>query len=56
MKNVVAFLEQYAEWLALGVAAIFFLFVVWGYVISPTAVRVKVGAGGTDAGGRGTRR
>lgn len=42
MKKVVAFLEQYAEWLALGVAAIFFLFVVWGYVISPTAVKVQV--------------
>ena len=42
MKKVVAFLEQYAEWLALGVAAIFFLFVVWGYVISPTALKVKV--------------
>src|SRR3954469_15728197 len=42
MKKVVAFLEQYAEWLALGVAAVFFLFVVWGYVISPSAVKVKV--------------
>lgn len=42
MKKVVAFLEQYAEWLALGVAAIFFLFVVWGFVINPTAVKVKV--------------
>jgi hypothetical protein len=42
MKKVVAFLEQYAEWVALGVAAIFLLFVVWGYVISPTAVKVQV--------------
>src|SRR4051812_37870775 len=42
MQKVVAFLEKYAEWLALGVAALFFLFVVWGYVISPSATRVAV--------------
>src|SRR4051794_15321670 len=41
MKKVVAFLEQYAEWLALGVAAIFFLVVVWG-ALNPTAIQVKV--------------
>src|SRR5258706_13956591 len=43
MKKVVAFLEQYAEWVGLGVASLFLLWVVYGYVVSPDQLQVKVG-------------
>src|SRR5215212_5730816 len=43
MQKVVAFLEKYAEWVALGVAGLFLLFVVYSYVLSPDALRVSVG-------------
>ncbi|HEY7118431.1 MAG TPA: hypothetical protein VH475_17715 [Tepidisphaeraceae bacterium] len=43
MKKVVAFLEEYAEWLALGVACLFLLYMVWSYVISPEPLKVAVG-------------
>src|SRR6266700_7008915 len=44
MKKVVAFLEKYAEWLALGVACLFLLFTVYSYIVSPDALKVKVGS------------
>src|SRR3954451_19886558 len=44
MKKVVAFLEKYAEWLALGVACVFLLYMVYSYVVSPEALHVKVGS------------
>jgi hypothetical protein len=43
MKKVVAFLEKYAEWLALGVACLFLLFTIYTYIVSPDALKVKVG-------------
>jgi hypothetical protein len=43
MQKVVAFLEKYAEWVALGVAAIFVLFVAYSYVLSPEQLKVSVG-------------
>src|SRR4051812_36091405 len=43
MKKVVAFLEKYAEWLALSVACVFFLYMVYSYVISRDQLVVKVG-------------
>ena len=44
MKKVVAFLEKYAEWVALGVACLFLLFVVYSYVVSPDQLHAKVGS------------
>jgi hypothetical protein len=44
MQKLVAFLEKYAEWLGVGVASLFFLFVVYSYVVSPEQVKVKVGS------------
>jgi len=44
MQKLVAFLEKYAEWLGVGVASLFFLFVVYSYVVSPDQVKVKVGS------------
>jgi hypothetical protein len=44
MQKMVAFLEKYAEWVALGVASLFLLFVVYSYVVSPDQIRVKVGS------------
>jgi hypothetical protein len=43
MKKVVAFLEKYAEWLAMGVACLFLLYMVYAYVVSPDDLRVQVG-------------
>jgi hypothetical protein len=44
MQKLVAFLEKYAEWLGVGVASLFFLFVVYSYVVSPDQVKVKLGS------------
>src|SRR5687768_9332628 len=44
MQKVVAFLEKYAEWVALGISALFLLFIVYSYVLSPDALRVDVGS------------
>lgn len=44
MKQVVAFLEKYAQWLAMGVAGIFLLFVVYSFWVSPDQLKVKVGS------------
>src|SRR5690349_19114850 len=44
MKKVVAFLEQYAEWLAMGLAVVFLLYMVYDNVVAPDAIRTKVGA------------
>jgi hypothetical protein len=43
MNKVIAFFEKYAEWMALGVAGVFLLFMIWSYVINPTDAQVKVG-------------
>src|SRR3954469_1416326 len=43
MKKVVAFLEKYAEWVALSIAGLFFLYMVYSYVISRDQLVVKVG-------------
>lgn len=43
MQKVVEFLEKYAQWLAMGVAGVFLLFVVWSYWVSPDHLKVKVG-------------
>ena len=50
MNKVVDFFEKYAEWLALGVAGIFLLFMIWSYVVNPTAVKVQVGSEETTPG------
>src|SRR3954452_11919308 len=44
MQKVVAFLEKYAEWVAIGFAGLFLLFIVYSYVLSPDALRVNVGS------------
>lgn len=44
MKQVVAFLEKYAQWVAMGVAGIFLLFVVYSFWVSPDQLKVKVGS------------
>lgn len=44
MQKLVAFLEKYAEWVGVGVASLFFLWVVYSYVVSPDQVKVKVGS------------
>lgn len=44
MNKVVAFLEKYAEWVALSLAALFFLYMVYDNVVSPDALRTKVGS------------
>ena len=43
MKKVMAFLEKYAEWVAMGFACVFLLYMVYSYVVSPDAVKVEVG-------------
>jgi hypothetical protein len=43
VDKVVAFLEKYAEWVALGVASLFLMYMVYANVIAPDALRSKVG-------------
>jgi hypothetical protein len=47
MNKVVAFFEKYAEWLALGVAGVFLLYMVYAYVVNPTDALVDVSQGTT---------
>src|SRR4051794_15713313 len=49
MNKVIAFFEKYAEWLALGVAGVFLLFMIYSYVINPTDVLVDVSQGASAA-------
>src|SRR4051812_2527979 len=44
MKKVVAFLEKYAEWVAMSLACVFLLYMVYAYVVSPDELRVPVGS------------
>lgn len=44
MKKVVAFLEKYAEWVAMSLGCVFLLYMVYAYVISPDDLRVPVGS------------
>jgi hypothetical protein len=44
MNKVVAFLEEYAQWVALGIASLFFLYVVYAYILVGDQLKVKVGA------------
>jgi len=44
MNKVVAFLEKYAEWLAMSFACIFLLYMVYSYIVSPDDLRVDVGS------------
>jgi len=37
MQKVTAFLEQHIQWLAIGLGALFCLFMIWSYVITPPA-------------------
>src|SRR5688500_14590986 len=43
MNKVIDFFEKYAEWLAMGVAGVFLLFMIWSYVIVPTDATIEVG-------------
>jgi hypothetical protein len=44
MQKTLDFLEQNVQWLALGLAAVFFGFCVWAYVITPPAVVTASGS------------
>jgi hypothetical protein len=43
MKKVVAFLEKYAEWVAMSFACVFLLYMVYAYIVSPDDLRIPVG-------------
>jgi hypothetical protein len=49
MKKVVEFLEQYVEWVVLGLAAVWILWIAWGYVIN-TPVTVTLNGKAVAAG------
>ena len=38
MQKVTAFLEQHVQWIAIGLGALFCLYMIYGYVITPPAV------------------
>jgi hypothetical protein len=44
VKKVVAFLEKYAEWVAMSLACVFLLYMVYAYVVSRDDLKVKVGS------------
>jgi len=44
MNKVVAFLEEYAQWVAIGVASLFLVYVVYAYVLTGDQLKVKVGS------------
>jgi hypothetical protein len=44
MNKVVAFLEEYAQWVAIGVASLFLFYVVYAYVLTGDQLKVKVGS------------
>jgi hypothetical protein len=44
MNKVVAFLEEYAQWVALGIASLFLLYVVYSYVLVGDQLKVQVGS------------
>jgi hypothetical protein len=43
MQKVVKFLEQNVQWVALGLGGLFFLYIVWAWVITPSATATIAG-------------